>query len=202
MAKAKRTVIARSHQLYIAPLLLEHAPDLFRWINDPKVYGHLRDIRRFSPLEEQKQWILNVPRDPTLQVYAVYYLPDDRLIGYGGFKNIVWEDKIGEIWRVIGETGYHGQGLGTELYGLVCQVGFQLHGFKNILAEHYANNPASLKSALKAGAKLVGVRRQAKEIQDQRFDVFYTDILPEDLDDRWDCKIKGPPHLSVLPLAG
>jgi ribosomal-protein-alanine N-acetyltransferase len=195
MPKAKRTVIARSKHLYLTFLTPDDAPSLCKWINDPQVYGHLRDIKDVKTTADQANWIREAHHDPSLLVFAIYYLPEDRLIGYGGFKNILWEDRIGEIWRIIGETEYHGKGLGTELYRLLCKVGFEVFAFQNILAEHYANNPASLKSALKAGARHMGTRRQARRSDGKYLDIHYTDILPHELTDTEDIQIR----LKELP---
>lgn len=179
--KSKNIVLARSPRLYLSDFGTQYAPQLHKWLHDPKVYGHLRDFSQPLTLEDQVHWINQANRDPGLKVYSVYYIPDDRLIGYGGFKKIIAEDHIAEIWRIIGEPEYQGKGLGTELYWLLCHHGFNDLGFENIMAEHYANNPASWESAMKCGAKRMGTRREARWWNGQWLDMHYTDILPEEL---------------------
>ncbi|HKY64558.1 MAG TPA: GNAT family protein [bacterium] len=181
MAKEKNIVLCRSSRLYLSPVKLEYAEVMTRWYNDPQVYGHIRDMSTSITVQEQEAWIKALPGDPTQTEYALFYIPDGALIGMGGFKNISVEDHFGEIWRVIGETKYWGLGLGTELFQLLCLYGFESLGFKNILGEHYACNPASLASAKKAGAKFMGTRRQARLLNGQRWDIHYTDILPHEL---------------------
>lgn len=179
--KSKNKVIARSPRLYLSDFGLSYAEALQKWLHDPKVYGHLRNLEEKLTLEDQIAWINFTARDPTLKVFSVHYIPDDRLIGFGGFKNINTEDQVAEVWRVIGETQYHGRGLGTELYWLFCDYGFKQLGFKNILAEHFANNLISMETAMKCGAKKMGLRREAKWLGGQWFDAIYTDLLPHEL---------------------
>jgi Acetyltransferases, including N-acetylases of ribosomal proteins len=179
--KPKNIVIARSTRLYLSDFGAQYAPQLQKWLHDPQVYGHLRDLSQTLTLEDQLYWIQLANKDPTLKVYSIYYIPDDRLIGYGGFKNINAEEQIAEIWRIIGEPEYQGRGLGTELYWLLCDHGFRELGFQNILAEHFSNNPASWETAMKCGAKRMGTRREARWLNGQWLDVHYTDILPEEL---------------------
>lgn len=171
----------RSPHLYLSPCREEHAEKFTQWINDPKVYGHIRDMSQAFSVADMLAWICEVPGDPFQEMFALYYLPEDKLIGNCGFKHINPENKTAEIWRVIGETDYWGKGLGSELFQLVCRYGFEKLGFRNILGEHFSNNPASLKSALKSGAKFLGTRRKSRWIQGEQIDINYTDILPEEL---------------------
>ena len=181
MPKEKNIVLARSSRIYLSTFGMEYAPALHKWLQEPKVFGHLRDMGETLTLEDAGHWIQQAERDPRLKVFSIYYLPEDKLIGYGGFKNIEPEDQIAEVWRIIGEPQYHGKGLGTELYWLLCRLGFEELGYKNILAEHYANNPASWQSAMKCGAKLMGIRRRARKTPEGWIDMHYTDLLPEEL---------------------
>ncbi len=181
MAKKKNPVIARSERLYLTPMSLEDAPHYLRWLNDPKIYGKIRDMAYIFSMEEEIKWIRDTMQDPTQRVFSLYYIPEDQLIGHCGFKHISAEHKTAEIWRVIGERAYWGKGLGSELFWLLSKYGFEELGFQNILAEHHADNPGSWKSAEKVGAKIIGLRRNAKLIDGKRIGVYFTDILPHEL---------------------
>ncbi len=181
MPKPKNIVLARSERLYLTAIKEEDAPIFAKWYNDPEVYGHLRDMGYQTTPEEQRAWIRQTASDPTLQVFSIYFIPDDQIIGDGGFKNINLEDRIAEIWLIIGEARYRGMGLGKEARWLLCKYGFETLNYHNILGEHYANNPISLSNALKTGAKLVGTRREARLHEGRRLDVHYTDMLRHEL---------------------
>jgi RimJ/RimL family protein N-acetyltransferase len=152
-----------------------------KWYNDPEIFGHIRDMSYLTNLEEQRRWVEETNRDPTQKVFSVFYIPDDKLIGDGGFMHINWEDKKAEIGLVIGEKKYWKMGLGKELRWLICQYGFEVLGFHNILGEHFANNPVSLQNAFKTGAKLMGTRRESKFHEGVWLDTHYTDMLPHEL---------------------
>jgi RimJ/RimL family protein N-acetyltransferase len=181
MGKEKNQVAARSERLYLSPLNAEHAAAYMRWYNDPEIFGHIREMAYQTNLEEQRRWVEETNRDPTQKVFSVFYIPDDRLIGDGGFMHINWEDKKAEIGLVIGEKKYWNMGLGKELRWLLCQYGFEVLGFHNILGEHFANNPVSLQNALKTGAKIMGTRRESKLHYGVWLDTHYTDMLPHEL---------------------
>jgi RimJ/RimL family protein N-acetyltransferase len=181
MPKSKNLVLAKSERLYLSPLKVEDAPYLVKWFNDPEVFGHLRDMSYQSNLEEQKNWVLEVNRDPAQKVFGIYYIPDDQLIGDGGFIHINQEDRKAEVGLVIGEKQYQGKGLGAEALWLLCHYGFEVLKFHNILGENYADNPVAINNAKKIGLRYFGTRRQSRRIGDKVLDVHYSDMLPHEL---------------------
>lgn len=181
MPKEKNIVIARSDRLYLSAMRVEDAPLYVKWFNDPDCFGHIRDMAYLTNLQEQQLWIQNTNSDPTQKVFSVFYIPDDQLIGDGGFIHIDPENKTAEIGFVIGEKQYWRMGLGKELRWLLCKYGFEEMGLHNILGEHFDTNPISLHNALKTGSKLIGTRRESKILNGKWIDVHYTDMLPQEL---------------------
>jgi RimJ/RimL family protein N-acetyltransferase len=159
----------------------EDAPSYARWYNDPDIYGHLRNMSQVITLEEERRWMQQSAADFSHRIFSVFYLPEDKLIGNAGFKHLNPEHGTAEIWLVLGEKSYWGQGLGSEAWWLLCRYGFEVLGLQNILGEHYGNNPASLALAKKVGARQLGTRRRSKFINGKFLDVFYTDLLPNEL---------------------
>ena len=181
MPKEKNTVIAQSERLYLTFMTVEDAPAFAKWYNDPDCFGHSRDMAYQTTVEEQTRWIQATNQDPTMKVYSVYYLPDDCLIGDGGFMHFDVANRTAEIGYVIGEKQYWRMGLGKELRWLLCKFGFESLGLHNILGEHYATNPISLHNALKTGSRLIGTRRESRFINGKHIDVHYTDMLAHEL---------------------
>jgi RimJ/RimL family protein N-acetyltransferase len=181
MVKEKNIVAAKGERLYLSPMKMEDAAQYARWQNDPQVYGQIRDMNETITVEDQSRWMLETLQDPAQRVFSIYYLPDDKMIGQGGFKNLDTYDKSGEVWLAIGETSYWRQGLGTEARWLLCKYGFEKLGLNNILGEHYATNPVSLHNAKKTGARVIGVRRRCKWVDGEFIDATYTDLLPHEL---------------------
>jgi RimJ/RimL family protein N-acetyltransferase len=181
LAKEKNIVIARSERLYLTPLHPDHAPSLVKWYNDPEIFGHIRDMTHQTTLEEQLRWIEQTNRDPTQKVFSIFYIPEDRLIGDGGFIQINVEDRKAEVGLVIGEKKYQGFGLGAEALWLLCKYGFEELKFHNILTENYVNNPTSINMTKKIGFQHFGTRRQSRWLNGQWIDVHYSDMLPHEL---------------------
>ena len=177
----KNPVLYRSERLYLSTVSEEYADDFVRWINDPEIFGHMRDMSYSTNLEEQKLGISQLLQDPTQRAFNIFYVPDDRLIGNGGFKNINWEDGRAELGMLIGEKKYQGMGLGTEACWLVCKYGFEEFKFHNILSEIYENNEISMQMVKKIGFHFVGTRRRSRRLADKMLDVQYFDLLPHEL---------------------
>jgi len=181
MAKGKNQVLYRSDRLYLSPLSVDYADYYLKWFNDPEVFGHIRDMTFISNLEEQKRWVEEVNRDPCQLVFSIFYIPDDQIIGDGGFMHINWEDRKAEVGLVIGEKQYQGLGLGAESLWLVCKYGFEEMKLHNIMGENYADNPIAISNAKKIGLRYYGTRRQSRRIGNKVLDVHYSDMLPQEL---------------------
>ncbi|MBL7685184.1 MAG: GNAT family N-acetyltransferase [Deltaproteobacteria bacterium] len=181
MAKNKNVVICKSERLYLTPLDEVHAPAVLKWYNDPELFGHLRDIRYVSHLDEQVQWIRSVKQDPFQKIYAIYSLQDDVLIGDIGIMHINWQDLSAEVGLIIGERAYQRKGLGTEATWLACKFAFEQLQLHNLIATINLDNIASIHLHEKVGFKKMGVRRQARRTADQVIDLLYYDLLPEEL---------------------
>jgi len=181
MPKGKNPVVYRSERLYLSPLSEDYADYYVKWFNDPEIFGHIRDMSYSTTLEEQKLWVRQTNGDMTQRVFNVFYLPDDQLIGDGGFMHIHWEDRKAEVGLVIGEKKYQGMGLGAEALWLLCKFGFEEMKLHNILGENYADNPIAISNARKIGLRYYGTRRQSRRIGDKVIDVHYSDMLPQEL---------------------
>ncbi|KAB2842903.1 GNAT family N-acetyltransferase [bacterium] len=181
MPKGKNPVLYRSDRLYLSPLSVEHAEYFVKWFNDPEIFGHLRDMTYQTNLAEQIRWVEETNRDPTQRVFSIFYIPDDQLIGDGGFMHINWEDRKAEVGIAIGEKKYQGIRIGPEALWLLCKYGFEELKFHNILSENYADNPVSIRMCEKIGFQRMGTRRQSRRIGDKVLDVHYSDMLPHEL---------------------
>ncbi|MCC7344226.1 MAG: GNAT family N-acetyltransferase [Deltaproteobacteria bacterium] len=181
MPKGKNPVLYRSERLYLSPLSVDHAEYFVKWFNDPEIFGHLRDMTYQTHLAEQIRWVEETNRDPTQRVFSIFYIPDDQLIGDGGFMHINWEDRKAEVGLAIGEKKYQGMGLGAEALWLLCKYGFEELKLHNILGENYADNPIAISNARKIGLRYFGTRRQSRRIGDKMIDVHYSDMLPHEL---------------------
>jgi RimJ/RimL family protein N-acetyltransferase len=177
----KNPVLYYSERLYLSPISEEHAEDYAKWINDPEIFGHIRNMSCSTNGEEQKIWIRQSLQDPTQRSFNIFHIPDDQLIGNGGFKNIHWEDGKAELGIVIGWKKYQGTGLGSEATWLICKYGFEELKFHNILAEINSDNSISINVSQKLGFHFMGIRRQSHRVGDKRLDIQYFDMLPHEL---------------------
>ncbi len=181
MSKAKNTVLIRSERLYLSPLLPYHAGALTKWFNDPAIFAHQREMNWMITIEQQRAWIEKINKDPTQRNFAIYYIPEDELIGYSSLIDMNPQDGTAEVGLAIGETQYQGKGLGAEALWLTCKYGFEELQLSNIMGENIDNNPIAIANAEKIGLKRYGTRRLAKKIGEKFYDVHYSDMLPHEL---------------------
>lgn len=181
MPKEKNIVVVKSERLYLSPIHASHAPYFKKWYNDPEIFGNLHDMTHITTTEEQVRWVEQTLRDPYQRIFSIFYLPDDQLIGDGGFMHINWEDMKAEVGLVIGEKNYQGMGLGAEALWLLCHYGFEELKLHNIEGENYANNPIAISNAKKIGLRYYGTRRQSKWLNGEWIDVHYSDMLSDEL---------------------
>ncbi|MFO1520425.1 MAG: GNAT family N-acetyltransferase [bacterium] len=181
MTKNKNIVVCRSDRLYLSPVDEKHAPALTKWMNDPEIFGHLRDMKMVTTVEQHLEWVKVARQSAVDRIFAIYYLSEDQLIGDGGVMKIDWENRKAEVGLVIGEKKYQGKGLGKEAVWLLCHYAFQELKLHNLIAEIIGKNEASFRLHEGLGFKPVGTRREAIWLGNRWEDAHYLDLLPQEL---------------------
>jgi ribosomal-protein-alanine N-acetyltransferase len=77
----------------------------------------------------------------------------DKYIGTASLHNIDWITQKAEIGYIIGDKGYWGKGLATEIVNLLCDYAFNRLGLNKLNADVVEENIASARVLEKNGFK-------------------------------------------------
>ena len=160
-------------------------PDQFatfnRWENDPAVVRNLGYPPRPRPLAATAtSFEHGVWSEPTSDVFALYERATWRVIGYCGLMHIDHNHRTAEFFIVIGEADARGRGYGTEATMLVLDHAFIARGLGNIILRAAEYNRAGIRAYEKAGFRVMGIRRESKQMGGRLWDTVYMQALAEE----------------------
>jgi diamine N-acetyltransferase len=168
----------------LGPLTIDHAPAIARWYSDfgtMRTWGYLPGPRS---LEQVRQYFQadGFLGNPKTAAFAVYETGSWELIGMAGVFQIDHANRTAELFAMIGEARYRGQGFGTEATRLVLDYAFLGLGLANIVLRVVADNAGAIRAYEKAGFRSIGVRHASKLIGGELHDSLYMEALAEEFE--------------------
>lgn len=148
------------------------APLLFSWFSDLNLTKYME--RSGSASKEELATSLLTSKDEDFVVLA-----GEKPFGFASLYNRT--EYSCEISYLIGDFGFRGKGLGTEIVRAVVNHGFTRLGLRSIFASSATENISSIKSLESAGFNMVGVRRASFKWGGRCQDEMLFDIVPEDV---------------------
>ncbi len=161
---------------YLSPVSIEDAEQHYEWLNDLNTAIYLRTFSQIITLEQERQWLSETNQN-NHYVLSIIDKKTDHLIGNCGIHEVDLVNRSGEYGIFIGDPAYRSQGFGTEATQLMLDFGFNALNLHNIWVRVYAYNQASLCLFKKCGFKIIGHRREAKIIGDQKHDEILMDLI-------------------------
>ena len=147
--------LLETERLTIRPFQLGDEAGVLEFSSNPEVVAYTGDILRNS-LEEAQGIIENIWfKDYETYGYgrfAVIYKPDDKLIGFCGFKFIPEVGMTDLGYRFLPE--YWGKGIATESSIKMLEFGFSVLKLSMVFGTVYIENPASSSVLKKLGFTL------------------------------------------------
>lgn len=104
-------------KIYLKPVSEEHAEAFVRWTNDPEI-NKFTTGQGFS-LEEEKEWVRSMHKNPHEHVFSIFLKENDKLIGncglHGNYQ--LREEFNGRTFLgiLIGEKDEWGKGYGVDV---------------------------------------------------------------------------------------
>ena len=144
----------------LCPINLENVKLYTKWDNDPRVRRYARNMiphtideikKRYEPEKEKTEGSIN---------FEIWHKKDKKLIGLAGFNRLNWYDRNTNIFAIIGEKDYWGQGIGTQIAQLLIEYGFNELNLHKIKAGIFSPNKSSLRVAEKAGFKYEATHKE------------------------------------------
>jgi RimJ/RimL family protein N-acetyltransferase len=162
----------------LAPLAMEHANAMFRWMEDPTVSTNL-GLRSTPSLEKTRAWIARALQDESVHAFAV--LQQDRHVG-----NVVLDrlDSVLASTRLsvyVGEAAARGCGVGRTAIHLALHRAFHDLGLSKVWLTVHAKNVPAISTYLAVGFVLEGVLREEFVLEGKRLPALYMGILASEL---------------------
>lgn len=161
---------------YLSPVDGTYAEKVSEWSNDLELSLLTGDISDMITVEQQRQYLEGM-NSPGRYGFYIIGLADDVVVGIVRLMRVNLINGTAVAGIFIGNTAARSKGIGTEATNLLLDFGFNVLNLKNIMAEVFSFNAASLKVCEKCGFKEIGRRRNAIRYGQHIFDEVFLDIL-------------------------
>ncbi|MBF8437895.1 GNAT family N-acetyltransferase [Halanaerobiaceae bacterium Z-7014] len=180
-------------RLYLSPINLEDIDKYTEWINDLEIAINLGNAAAVFNQEKEKEMLEKLIEEG--HHFAIVSEKSDELLGNCGIFDLDKIHKTGEIGIFIGNRNFWNKGYGSEAINLLLDYGFNILNLHNISLSVYSFNKRAISCYEKLGFKVIGNRREAREIAGQKYDEIYMDILASEFEGRIFDQLKlNPEH--------
>ena len=151
--------VIKGKNIYFKMIALENIYNgWLDWINNTKLTEYLDTYGAIS--EESLIEYFEKSHPPDVYMFGVYDNETQEYIGNARLSSIDYDKSEAAYGRLIGNSNYHGRGLGTEVLKLLSLFAFNDLGLKRIYTGVNSKNLASIKSNLKAGASIERIEKK------------------------------------------
>lgn len=155
--------------------------DLYaHWLNDKAVTKYLEMGWRPTTPQDLEAVYTEATDGKSAIVFVVCDLKNDQPIGTTGFYFLHWPGRRAQYRILIGDSSYHGKGVGSEVNALMVQHGFERLNLHTIYLGVNADNEGAIKSYEKAGYKHEGRHRDFVYNHGRYYDSLSMSILSTD----------------------
>ena len=180
--QSEPVVNIRGERVALGPLHRDMLPLLERWENDLRT-ANLggSDPRPVTAATIAAEWepLLRGER-PDWLGFAIYALPDLRLVGHANLRDFSNHHGTAEIGISLGDVDERGKGYGSEAVRLLLDYAFQHLGVWNVWLDTAAYNHGAIRAYEKAGFREIGRRRGARVAGGTRHDIVLMDCTRDD----------------------
>ena len=172
-----RALFIEGEHVNLVPLTADDAEACFGWLNDMAIIVDAGNEPLPAGLHKQREFLRDLYGRKNSLFLGIQRRADGSLIGTGGLSHIEWVNQRAELTLCIGQKDQQGMGYGTEATMLILDHAFRKLNLHSVMLRVIDYNTAALACYRKCGFTPIGRRREAKIIDNQRFDVLYMDIL-------------------------
>lgn len=174
-------IIIRGEKVGLGPMRKDLLETYTRWVSDLRVTRTL-GIPNIPMTVEREQGWLDSALTSAEPLFTIYELASSRPIGNTSLADIDHASGTATFGLLIGETAAWGKGFGTETARLMLNYGFDVLGLHNIDLQVFAHNPGGVKAYEQAGFKKIGIRRGARKVGRERYDIIYMDAVADEIE--------------------
>ena len=129
------------------------------WFYDQDLLKYYSGTKRKYSREYLMEDLRDGARTGEHFIYGIFFKNNDLLIGNIKVGPIIKSHNITDLSIILGDKGYHGQGLAIEAFRLGNHVTFEVHGIRKISSGMYADNKSSFYALSKADWVIEGRRK-------------------------------------------
>jgi RimJ/RimL family protein N-acetyltransferase len=161
----------------LRPPKADDAGVMITWFEDMEVTRFV--LRRHPPsLDEEKEWLEKMARDPDQVVWVVER--EGVAVGITAIHAIDWRNGSGTTGTVIGDKAAWGKGLGREVMQLRTRYAFTQLPLRKLKSAYLDGNEASARAQASSGYRKVGSYRADMFVDGAWRDHVVTEVLRED----------------------
>jgi RimJ/RimL family protein N-acetyltransferase len=169
--------VIQGHLVRLRPPRADDAAAMITWFEDMEVTRFV--LRRHPPsLDEEKEWLENMARDPDQVVWVVEH--EGRAVGTTAIHAISWKNGFGTTGTIIGDKDVWGKGFGRELMQLRARYAFTQLPLRKLKSAYLEGNDASARAQKAAGYREVGRYRADMFVDGRWLDHVMTEVHRED----------------------
>jgi diamine N-acetyltransferase len=163
-------------RISLGPVRADDLPLLHRWINDRELVVLSAPYRPVH-FSDHEAWWSSVAGDPSVELFAIRLLGEDRLVGTCQLLAIDHRHRSAELQIRIGDQDARGRGVGTEAVRLLLRHAFADLDLRRVALHVLASNTAAIATYEKTGFVREGVLREAAFADGRHEDVVLMSVL-------------------------
>lgn len=164
----------------LGPLRREMIDLWLRWFNDLEMLRTLGTVNPASREDEERFYEQATAAGQAN--FAIFELSNGRPIGTCALRAIDQRNGTATFGIAIGPRDAWNRGYGTEATRLLLDYAFHWLGLHNVQLSVFANNPRGVRAYEKAGFRVIGRRREAHKVGQQRLDEILMDALASEFE--------------------
>lgn len=176
---SQQRLLSLRKDVRLAPLSLEHAANMYRWMCNPEISKNV-GLRSAPSLEKTIDWINSALRDPLTQPYAV--LLNDQHVGNVILDQIDHYLDSARLSVYIGESTARQSGVGRTAIYLTLVEGFKKMNLHKIWLTVHDQNFLAINTYTRLGFVLEGILRDEFWLDGERIPVLYLGLVRHDFE--------------------
>lgn len=147
--------------IYLRALESEDYKTTVKWRNDKEIWEMVGGPKYFVSSEYEKNWIIKAINNTREVRLGICLIDNNQLIGLASLIETDWINRSGRVSTMIGDKDYWRAGYATDAMNLLLDFCFNERGMERVWTVILESNIPSQKVAVKCGASVEGVLRNA-----------------------------------------
>ena len=168
---------------YLSPINVEDYDQYYQWLNQSETTIYLCVFDEIITRHREKDLLDKLIRTENGNyMMAIVESETDKLLGNCGLLNVDHINRNAEFGIFIGEKDSRGKGIGGEATRLILDFGFNAINLNHIWLRVFTFNKSAIGLYKKIGFKVIGTKREARIIGNNKVDELLMDILPNEFE--------------------